>query len=273
MTTLTGPSLLFCPADRPDRYLKASARADTVILDLEDAVGPDQKTSARDAVRAGLGALPEQTFVRVNAVDTPWFADDVAMLREAGHRNLMLPKAGSPRDLDGLDSFHVLVICESAEGILNAVELARHPSCAAIMWGGEDLIASLGGRSSRDAEGRYYPVVQHARLTVLLAAAASGIAAVDSVHMAIEDLDGLRAESREAADLGFTAKTCIHPSHVPVIREAFLPTDEMVRWALGVTAAASAAGGGVFRFEGRMIDGPLLKQAQLTLDRTGASGG
>lgn len=266
MTAPFGPALLFCPADRPERFEKAAERSDTVILDLEDAVAPDGKAAAREAVSAALPQLPRDTFVRINAADTEWFADDVAMLRAAGHASVMLPKATSPHDLDSLDGFRVLPICETAAGVLNAPAIARHTSCAAIMWGGDDLIADLGGRRSRNAQGRYYPVVEHARLTVLLAAAAAGKLAVDSVHTDIGDLDGLTRESIEAVDLGFAAKTCIHPSHVPVIQEAFRPTEEMLTWAHGVLAAAQSERG-VFRYQGRMIDEPLLRQARATVAR------
>ena len=263
-----GPALLFCPADRPDRYDKAVQRSDTVILDLEDAVAPDAKADARAAVAAALPRLGADVLVRVNGADTPWFADDIAMLRAAGHHGIMLPKVGSPADLDPLPEFQVLAICETAAGVLAAPAIAGHAVCTAIMWGGEDLIADLGGRSSRNADDRYYPLVEHARFTVLLAAGAAGIVAVDSVHIDIDDLDGLARESTEAVDLGFAAKACIHPRHVPVIRDAFRPDDELVAWATAVTAAARTAAG-VFRFQGRMIDEPLLRQAQATLIRAG----
>jgi citrate lyase subunit beta/citryl-CoA lyase len=270
VTAPLGPALLFCPADRPDRYDKAVARTDTVILDLEDAVLPAAKDAARQAVAAALPRLGADVLVRVNAADTPWFADDLDMLRAAGHLAVMLPKVGSADDLHGLAGFRVLAICETAAGVLAAPAIADHPACTSIMWGGEDLIADLGGRSSRNAAGRYYPLVEHARFTVLLAAGAAGKVAVDSVHIDIADLEGLARESAEAADLGFAAKACIHPSHVPVIRDAFRPTDEMIGWAQRVMQAARTAAG-VFRFEGRMIDEPLLRQAQATLLRADPS--
>lgn len=264
MSAPLGPALLFCPADRPDRFDKAAHRSDTVILDLEDAVAPAAKEQARTAVAAALPRLGPTIVVRVNAADTPWFADDIAMLRTAGHVAIMLPKVGSPADLDSLHDFQVLAICETAAGVLAAPAIAAHAACTAIMWGGEDLIADLGGRSSRNAQGRYYPLVEHARFTVLLAAGAAGKVAVDSVHIDIGDIEGLTRESAEAADLGFAAKACIHPSHVPVIRAAFRPSDEMLAWATAVTEAARTAAG-VFRFQGRMIDEPLLRQARATL--------
>lgn len=261
---LRGPALLFCPGDRPERYAKAAERADTVVLDLEDAVAPADKQAAREAVEAALPELGERAMVRVNACDTPWFADDVAMLRRVGHARVMLPKAAAATDLDPLEGLQVLALAETARGVLHAEEVAAHPACVALMWGGEDLVADLGGRRSRGADGRYHPVVEHARLTVLLAARAWGKAAVDSVHIDIGDLDGLRRESLEAVDVGFSAKCCIHPSHVPVIREAFAPTPEMVAFAHGVLEAAEHEKG-VFRHEGRMVDEPLLRQARATL--------
>jgi citrate lyase subunit beta/citryl-CoA lyase len=154
--------------------------------------------------------------------------DDVVDAADAGHHTVMLPKATAADDLDALDNSRVLAVCETAAGVLHTPQIAEHPACAASMWGGEDLIADLGGWRSRDARGRYYPVVEHARLTALLAAAAACKAAVDSVHSDIADLDGLTREITEAVDLGFAAKTCIHPSDVPVIRDAFRATEEML---------------------------------------------
>ena len=267
----SGPALLFCPADRPDRFDKAAERADTVILDLEDAVAPADKDAARQAVASALPRLGPGTLVRVNAAGTPWHDDDVAMLAGAAHPSLMLPKA-SVAALEPLRSFTVLAICETAAGVLHAPEIAQDPACAALMWGGEDLVADLGGRSSRGPSGRYHPVVEHARLTVLLAAAAAGKTAVDSVHLDIADLDGLARESAEAVDVGFAAKTCIHPSHAPVIRDAFRPSEALLAWARGVTAAAETAGG-VFRYEGRMVDEPVLRHARATLARAGTPAG
>jgi len=265
---LGGPALLFCPGDRPDRYAKAAARADAVILDLEDAVAPGDKVAARAAVEAALPALGERTVVRVNAADTTWFAEDVAMLLRVGHRRVMLPKVSGTADLDALDGLRVLALCETARGVLHAEEIAAHPACEAIMWGGEDLVADLGGRRTRGADGRYHPVVEYARLAVLLAAGAAGKVAVDGVHLDIADLEGLRRESLEAVDVGFGAKACIHPSHVGVIREAFAPTPVMRAWARGVLAAAEGEGG-VFRYEGRMVDEPVLRHARATLAHGG----
>ncbi len=262
-----GPALLFCPADRPDRYTKAAAHADAVILDLEDAVAPDAKDDARRSVAdAWPGLDPERVVLRVNPQGSPWWDDDVAVAAQLGVRWVMLPKADSVAAVRALAPAGVIALCETAAGVLAAPDLAAEPNCAALSWGGEDLMADLGGKGSRRSrDGAPHDVVLHARSSVLLAAAAHDTAAVDTVFFDIADLDGLAAESTEAAECGFVAKMCIHPSHAEPIRVAFRPTDAELRWARGVIAAAEEAGSGVFRFEGRMIDAPLLGQARSIL--------
>jgi citrate lyase subunit beta / citryl-CoA lyase len=166
--------MLFCPANRPDRYGKAVARADVVIFDLEDAVAPDNKESARRQLADSLDQYADQAVVRVNAADSPWFVDDVAMLRDVGHQVVMLPKVERPTDLDAVADLEVIAICETAAGVLASPSIAAHDACEALMWGSEDLIADLEGRRSRRDDGRYYPLVEQARSTVRLAASAAG---------------------------------------------------------------------------------------------------
>jgi citrate lyase subunit beta/citryl-CoA lyase len=257
-----GPALLFCPADRPDRYQKALVAADTVILDLEDAVAPDRKATARQMlVEHPLDR--ERVIVRVNPVTTPEFSADLEAVKQAGYRSVMLAKTENAADLDGLGGLDVIALCETARGVLQAVLIAAHPTVSGLMWGAEDLAASLGGQSSRFASGVYRDVSLHARSTVLLAAGAHGKAAIDSVWLDIANLDGLAAEASDAAASGFVAKACIHPSHAPIIRDAYAPTDDQVAWAERVTVAASA--GGVVQVDGQMIDAPLRRQAERVL--------
>jgi citrate lyase subunit beta / citryl-CoA lyase len=266
MTFSLGPALLFCPADRPDRYAKAAERADAVILDLEDAVAPERRAAAREALVA-TPLDPARTIVRVNETGSADLDADLAAVRAAGYRTVMIPKAdaGMPEP-DGLE---VVALCETAAGALDARELARRPGVVALMWGAEDLVASLGGTSSRDAAGGYRDVARHARSQVLLAAGAAGIAAIDTVHLDIPDLDGLAAEAEDAAAVGFAATACIHPSHVPVIRRAYAPTDAEVADAVHIVAAAREHGG-VFRLDGRMVDGPVIRHAEAVLRRRDA---
>lgn len=273
MSFSMGPSLLFCPADRPERYAKAADRADAVILDLEDAVSADAKAAARLALADPANALdPERTIVRVNPVGTPEIRLDLEAVAKTPYRTLMLAKAESGQQLDALGDYEILALCETARGVLNAAEIAARPNVVGLMWGAEDLLASLGGTSSRDADGGYRAVALHARSQVLLAAGAFGKAAIDAVYVNIPDLEGLAAESADAVASGFAAKACIHPNQVAVVREAYLPDDAAVQAARDLLAAAASAGNGVFSHEGRMIDGPILRHAESVLRRAGASG-
>jgi citrate lyase subunit beta/citryl-CoA lyase len=263
---LPGPALLFCPADRPERYAKALTAADGVILDLEDGVGAN-----KEAARAALAATPldpGRVIVRVNAAGTPEHDADLEVLRTLPYRTVMLPKAESPAQLAGLGRWAVVALCETPAGVLAAPALAAAPETVALFWGAEDLTAALGGRTSRHADGRYRDFARYARSAVLLAAAAHGKLAVDSVYVNIPDTDGLSAEAQDAAASGFARKACIHPSQVAVIRAAFRPGEAQVAWARRVLAAAQDAGRdkGAIKIDGQMIDAPLIRQAEAILD-------
>ncbi|MCT9871121.1 HpcH/HpaI aldolase/citrate lyase family protein [Paenarthrobacter aurescens] len=265
-----GPALLFCPADRPERFGKAADRSDAVILDLEDAVAPADKPAAREAIleQPGSGGLePSRTIIRVNPVGTPEFDLDLQALANTQYRTVMLAKAESAEQLRSLAGYQVIALCETAAGIVNAASIAAEPNVVGLMWGAEDLLASLGGLSSRNDDGGYRAVALHSRSAVLLAAKAAGKEAIDSVYVNIPDLEGLGVESRDAVASGFGAKACIHPNQVAVVREAYAPTPEAVAQATELLDAAAAAGTGVFQFKGKMIDGPILKHAEATLRR------
>ncbi|WP_025158359.1 HpcH/HpaI aldolase/citrate lyase family protein [Leifsonia aquatica] len=266
-----GPALLFCPADRPDRYAKALERADAVILDLEDAVDPSRRAAAREALAAS-DLDPARVIVRVNPAGGADHDADLAALELTPYRSVMLPKTEHTADLASLDGMRVIALCETAAGVLAAPELARAEAVLALMWGAEDLVASLGGTSSRNADGSYRDVARHARSAVLLAAGAAGVHAVDTVHLDIADLDGLRTEAEDAVAVGFAATACIHPGQVETVRAAYRPTSEELARAESLLAAAEAAGGGVFRFEGAMVDGPVLAHARAVVRRASASG-
>ena len=266
-----GPAILFCPADRPDRYAKALERADAVILDLEDAVAPGKRAEARTAL-AGNPLDPARTIVRVNPAGTTDYDADLAALRSTAYRTVMLAKAETAEGLAGLADYDVVALCETALGVLNAPAIAAERNVVALMWGAEDLVASLGGSSSRDASGAYRDVAAHARSRVLLAAGAFGKTAIDSVYVDIPDHEGLLAESVDAQASGFGAKASIHPGQMPVIRRAFTPTEEDADRARRVLAAAEESGG-AFTFEGRMVDEPLLRHARATLARSAGNAG
>ena len=262
-----GPALLFCPADRPDRYPLALERADAVIIDLEDAVAPLNRTAARAAL-IEHPQDPERTIVRVNAVSTPDHALDLVALAKTDYRMIMVPKAESAASLAGLGTFAIVALCESATGILAAAEIAAVDAVVALMWGAEDLIASLGGTSSRRPDGSYREVALHARSQVLLAAGAHGKPAIDTVHLDIDDLAGVATEATDAAASGFGATACIHPSQVEPIRRAYRPTEAEIAEATDILRAASTQPG-VFTFNARMIDAPVLRHAEAVVRRAG----
>lgn len=261
-----GPALLFCPADRPERFRGALEKADAVILDLEDAVLPEAKAAARDNIIAA-DVDPARVIVRVNGPDSDEFAADLAMLALTGFRTVMVAKTESAQSLDAFDeSYSLIALCETARGISAADRIAAHPRVTAMMWGAEDLVASLGGISSRTAKGGYRDIARYARSRVLLEAGAHGKAAIDAVHVAIDDVAGLESEATDAAASGFRATACIHPSQVAVIRSAYRPDTETLEWARAVLLAAESERG-VFRFRGRMIDEPVLRHARSVIDR------
>lgn len=255
-----GPAWLFCPADRPERFEKAVRTADVVILDLEDGVAAKDRDTARQAlIDAPLD--PGRTVVRVNPVGTPDHERDLQALAKTGYTTVMLAKTESAQQVSALAPLDVLVLVETPLGALNVVESARADNAYAVMWGAEDLFAVTGGTANRRADGSYRDIAQHVRSQSLLAAKAYGRLALDSVYIDIKDLDGLRAESDDAVAVGFDAKVAIHPSQVTVIREAYTPTEEQVRWARHVLAEV-ANQRGVFQFEGIMVDAPVLRRAE-----------
>lgn len=270
MTFSMGPALLFCPADRPDRYVKAAERADAVILDLEDAVAPGDKPAAREAlVRSDLD--PSRTMVRLNAAGTPDHEADLAAVARTSYRTVMLAKAADAAQVAGLAGLEVVALVETATGLLHVAEIAAEPAVVALMWGAEDLVASLGGTSSRRPDGAYRDVARHARSATLVAARAHGKVAVDAVHVAIDDHAGLAAEVADAVASGFGATACIHPAQIDVVRRGYAPDPDDVARARELLAAA-AHQAGAFRWQGQLVDGPILEHARTLVRRSGLPG-
>jgi citrate lyase subunit beta/citryl-CoA lyase len=258
-----GPGWLFCPADRPDRYHKAAASADVVILDLEDAVALADKKTAREALIA-TPLDPARTVVRVSPSGTEEHALDLAALSQTAYPTVMLAKSESGDQVAGLAPREVVVLIETPLGAVNVADCARQVNAVAVMWGSEDLFAALGGTANRRADGTLRDVAQQVRSASLLAAKAYQRLALDSVYLDIKDLDGLRAEVDDAVAVGFDAKVAIHPSQVPVIRASYAPDAEQIGWARRVLAAAGDQRG-VFELDGKMIDMPVLRRAQRIL--------
>jgi citrate lyase subunit beta/citryl-CoA lyase len=263
-----GPAWLFCPADRAERFGKAADAADVVILDLEDGVA----AAARPAARRNLLATeldPGRVVVRINPVGTGEHEPDLDAVWRSPFRTVMLAKTESGAQVDSLAGLTVVALCETPLGVLNASEIAASPLCAGLMWGAEDLLAGLGGSSSRHPDGRYRDVAVHTRSTTLIAASASGKAALDSVYLDIADLPGLAVEAADAAESGFSAKVSIHPRQVEVVRRAYsISPERRARAQRIVDAASEADAHGVFALDGQMVDEPVLRQARLLLART-----
>ena len=260
MTVVAGPGWLFCPADRPERFEKAAAAADVVILDLEDGVAAKDRPAARQAL-VDNALDPARTVVRVNPSDTADHQHDLEALASTAYTTVMLAKTETPEQISALSPRDVVVLIETPMAALRIVELARVDNTYALMWGAEDLFAVLGGTANRYPDGSYREVARHVRSQTLLAAKAYGRLALDSVFLDIKNLDGLRAEADDAVAVGFDAKVAIHPSQVEVVRTAYTPTEKQVDWARRVLDTARRERG-VFAFEGTMVDAPVLRRAE-----------
>ncbi|MCT9096485.1 CoA ester lyase [Haloarchaeobius sp. HME9146] len=274
-------SVMFSPGDRPELMRKAPGTgADTIIFDLEDAVAPQRKDEAREAVREVLSD-PEfdpdcEVCVRVNPAGEGMDADVAALAGDLRLDALMLPKATQAADVDRLDDAlegptpPVLALVESAAGVLAAADIAGADATDALVFGAEDLSADIG--ATRTSEGTE---VLYAREKVVVAAAAHDIDAIDTVYTDFSDAEGLADETEFAIQLGYDGKMAIHPSQVPVINDAFTPADDRIEWAqavLDAKAEADAEGRGVFQVDGEMIDAPLIAQAERVLERARAAG-
>jgi len=253
-----GPAWLFCPADRPERFEKAAAAADIVILDLEDGAG--DKARARTAL-VSTPLDPARTVIRINAADSGEQQADLTALADTPYTTVMLPKCEAPEQVTALAPLDVVLIVETPLGALTVDRSAAAANTVGVMWGAEDLFGFLGGTANRFADGTYRDVAVYVRSRSLLAAKAYGRQALDSVFIDIKNLDGLRAEVDDAVAVGFDIKVAIHPSQIPVIRRGYAPTAEQVNWARHVLAAA-ATQRGAFAHEGIMVDAPVLRRAE-----------
>ena len=265
-----GPAWLFCPADRPERFDKAAAAADVVILDLEDGVAAKDRDDARAALIA-TQLDPARIVVRINPSTTADHRRDLEAVARTPYTTVMLAKTESADQVSALAPLDVVVLVETPLGALAVTETARADNAFAVMWGAEDLFAVLGGTSNRYPDGSYREVARHVRSQSLLAAKAYGRLALDSVYLDIRDLDGLAGEVEDAVAVGFDAKVAIHPTQIAVIRSGYAPTAEQVSWARHVLAAARDERG-VFQFEGIMVDAPVLRRAERIVQLSPDSG-
>jgi len=271
-------SMLFVPGDRPDRMEKAlGLGADALILDLEDSVAPSAKPEARRAVADFLAAHPgANLWVRVNPLDGGENEKDLDAVLAGRPDGIVLPKSeggASVAELArrlterGNATAQVMAIAtETPSAIFGLGSYGGAKRLAALTWGAEDLPAAIGAATSREADGSLTPPYEVARSLTLFAAAAAGVAPIETVYPAFKDLDGLAAYAGRARRDGFTGMMAIHPAQVAVINGAFTPGADEVAHAEAVVAAFAAnPGAGALSLDGKMIDRPHLVQAQRIL--------
>lgn len=255
-------SVLFLPASNPRAIVHArTSGADLVILDLEDAVKPEEKDSARaTAVDAVADPWPMPVAIRINAVGSEWHGLDVVKVAHSNAQLLILPRAEKRQDLHYVRSHTgkpAGAMIETAKGIFAAHDIAQEAS--ALIAGTNDLAADL-----RLPPGAGRSPLQTALQTIVLAARASGIAAFDGVFNGLEDEDGFASQAAEGRMLGFDGKSLIHPKQIGPCHAAFAPSEDEIARAERLVAAAS---GGAERFEGEMIERMHVEAARRLLER------
>lgn len=261
---------------------------DTICMDMEDGTAINKKAEARATIAKALQKLDfgaSEKLVRINSVGSGWEKDDIEAVLPYRPDGIVIPKVESYNQVEWaskiieaaelkygwpVNSVCVVIGVETAIGILNLKEIASHSRLSAIIFGGEDFAASIGAVRTKDAVELLY-----ARQAVVVACAAHDLQAIDIVTIDYNDLEALRIESEFGARLGFSGKQVIHPNQVSVVQEAFTPSDEAIAHARRIVETFEASqkkGKGAYSLDGKMIDMPLLKNAQKVLLRAKAAG-
>ena len=259
-------SLLFVPGNRPERFAKAATSgAHAIVLDLEDAVSPDNKEAARDAISPWLAA-GNPGITRINADDTPWYAADLAMLAALPQAAVMLPKADAEsvaHTVASLPGRAVIALVETVKGYRELTQVAGTPGVVRIAFGSIDFGTETGIADIGEA-------MTAIRTRIVLESCFAGLAApIDGVSVSIDDHDTIHYDATRSRQFGFGGKLCIHPRQVPVVNAAFRPSANEVEWARRVLAAIEASGGGATTVDGKMIDKPVVDQARRVLSEMG----
>lgn len=282
---------MFTPGTQPDRVAKtlATALTDTLIVDWEDAVAAPDKVRARQITTEAWPSFPRsrsERAIRVNGVESEWHHQDLEAAAALAPDAIIIPKAEKGADIDQIarrlwelegvhtipqNTIRLILLLESGRGVLNALSIAEASNRVdAIVFGAEDYQADIGGRRRKDNHDVWW-----ARSQVAAAAAAAGVLAIDQVFIDYNDPAGLKREAEEARDLGYSGKMIIHPNQLGIVNEVFTPTIPEMQHAVRVLQAAQAAekeGKGAFSLDGKMIDRPLILQAQRVLNVARAAG-
>ena len=277
-------SMLFLPGNTPNMIINGDALgADCIILDLEDAVSPDEKDSARLLVRSAMknmGFRGVEITVRINSIDTEYWRDDLEAIIPLKPDFIMPPKSGCAEDIKKIDAYitgieekcgmdkggvKLIPLIETALGVENAFNIATASKrVAALFLGGEDLTADL--RCKRTKSGNE---INYARTRLVCAARAAGIDVYDTPFTDVNDDQGIIADAEYAKSLGFSGKAAIAPRHVRAINEVFSPSLKDIRYAQDVFEAirlGKEQGKGAVSLRGKMIDKPIVERARQTLE-------
>lgn len=273
--TTTFKSLLFVPGSRPERFDKAAASgADTIIIDLEDAVLPEAKAEARAAAIEWLGQRGDvRAGLRINSPRTAEGCADIAALAasDGSPDFIMVPKAETGVDMEIVgealnQSAPLIAVIESGRGLRRAFDIAKQ-SPAGVLFGGADYSASLGADLSN------WDAMIVARGTIAGACGAAGVPAYDVPYLDVKDTDGLTSSTRQAKAMGFAGRACIHPSQVVPVNAAFAPTEDEIIDARAIIKALEDSQGGAALHNGKLIDRPIILAAQRTLAKAGEERG
>ena len=282
-------ALLYMPGDNWKMITKSvTLGVDSICMDMEDGTAINKKAEARATIAKALQELDfsaSEKLARINSVGSGWEQEDIEAVLPHYPDGIVIPKVESFEQVEWasriiedaelkngwkVNSIRILIGVETAKGILNLKEIAAHPRLDAIIFGGEDFAASIGAVRTKDAVELLY-----ARQAVIVACAAYDLQPLDIVTIDYKDLEALKVESEFGARLGFSGKQIIHPNQVQVVQEAFTPSDEAITYARRIVETFEASqkeGKGAYSLDGKMIDMPLLKNAQKVLARANAAG-
>ena len=283
-------ALLYMPGDDRRKIEKATTLGvDCVCMDMEDGVAISKKREARAVIAEAVKELDfggSERCIRINSVGSGFEKFDLAAALATNPDSIVVPKVETAAQVRAISDYiemyeisarmpvrkiRMLVGVETARGILNIKEIAEADRrLEAIIFGAEDYAASVGASRTKEATE-----VLYARSAVITACAANDLQAIDMVYIDFRDMEGLRREAEQGAALGFSGKQIIHPNQVAPVQEAFTPSNEAIEYARRVVEAFTASqkeGRGAFALDGKMIDMPLLKNAQKVLERAKAAG-
>jgi citrate lyase beta subunit len=283
-------ALMYVPGSDERKILKSAALGlDGAILDLEDGVAFNRKDEARVSIRKALECVDfgrTERLVRINPLYSGRAEEDLYAVLPGRPDAILIPKADTPQivsEVDGIitavekehhwhvNGIAITLLIESAAAFINLPDICRaSPRVQALIFGAEDFCADAG--VTRTIETRE---LLYARSALVMHAAAFGLQAIDMVQVNYLDIDLLERECREAAELGFTGKTVVHPAQIDVVQRAFTPSEKMITYAREIVTGAAAAqqsGKGVFTHEGKLVDLPVVKRAENILARARAAG-